>query len=336
MKTKMLTIAMAAGALLSAGADAQQQPSGQLAIAAGPQGSINYTISVGIASLATKHAGVNVLAIAYAGSQLSLPLVQQGDPMLGVNNGGIVYQGLTGTGEFDRPHPALRILSAGSPNTISIAVKEDSPIRTAADLKGKRIAAKYVALPTCHDHAGAVLANLGLSWDDVRQVPVSNIVTAAKALGDGQVDAHLCASPAIAALREVHAKSPLRFISIDPSPEAMARAQKIFKYSVKAAFLKKGAMGWLPDDTYMLEFPWVLFVNANLPDDVAYRIVKAMWEHNEELGKTHPILAQWTPARMIQPDVGVPYHPGAVRLFKEKGAWTPAAEAAQKMPAERR
>jgi TRAP-type uncharacterized transport system substrate-binding protein len=57
--------------------------------------------------------------------------------------------------------------------------------------------------------------------------------------------------------------------------------------------------------------------------------VKAIWEHNDELGKSHPILAAWKPARMVNPDVGVPYHPGAVRLFKEKGAWTPTAEAAQ-------
>jgi hypothetical protein len=277
-----------------------------------------------------------VLAIAYAGSSLSLPLVQQGDPALGVNNAGIVYQGYVGVGEFDRPHPAMRLLSAGSQNTISIAVKEDSPIKTGADLRGKRIAAKYVALPTCHDHATAILANLGMTWDDVKQVPVTNIVTAAKALGDGQADAHLCASPAIAALREIHVRTPLRFISVDPSPEAMARAQKFFRYSEKAAFLKKGAMGWLPEDTYMLEFPWVLFGNANLSDDVAYRIMKAVWEHNDELGATHPILAAWTPETMVRADIGVPYHPGAIRLFKEKGAWTPAAEAAQAKTLDRR
>ena len=332
VRRKFIGAAVAAALGCTGTASAQQAAPGQLAIAAGPQGSINYTISVGIASLASKYAGVSVLAIAYAGSSLSLPLVQQGDPMLGVNNAGIVYQGLRGIGEFDRPHPALRLLSAGSGNAISIAVKEDSPIKTGADLRGKRIASKYVALPTCHDHATAILANLGLGWADVKEVPVTNIVTAAKALGDGQADAHLCASPAIAALREVHVRTPLRFISIDPSPQAMARAQQFFKYREKAAFLKKGAMGWLPEDTYMLEFPWVLFVNANLPDDLAYRIVKAIWEHNDELGATHPILAEWKPAVMVAADVGVPYHPGAVRLFKEKGAWTPAAEAAQTMP----
>ena len=206
--SRILTAAV--GASLWAGAASAQEPA-QLAIAAGPQGSINYTISVGIASLASKYAGVNMLAIAYAGSSLSLPLVQQGDPMLGVNNGGIVYQGLTGTGEFNQPHPALRLLSTGSENTISIAVKEDSGIKTAADLRGKRIAAKYVALPTCQDHASAVLANLGITWDEVKPVPVTNIVTAAQALGSGLVDAHLCASPAIAALREVHVRTPLLF-----------------------------------------------------------------------------------------------------------------------------
>jgi TRAP transporter TAXI family solute receptor len=171
-----------------------------------------------------------------------------------------------------------------------------------------------------------------MTWSDVREVPVTNVPAAAKALGDDQADAHLCASPAIAALREVHVRTPLRFISIDPSPEAMARARKVYNYSEKAALLKKGAMGWLNDDTWMLDFPWVLFVNASLPDDVGYRIVKAIWEHQDELAAIHPTLAEWKHDRMVASDIGVPYHPGAVRLFKEKGAWTPAAEAAQNKP----
>ena len=329
MRKSCIGAAFAAALGCAGAASAQQAAPGQFAIAAGPQGSINYTIAAGLASVASKHAGSNVLAVSYAGTTLSLPMVQQGDPAIGVNTGGSVYQGYAGVGEFNTPHPALRLLSGGSPNNITMAVKDTSPIKSGADLRGKRIPARWVAIPTCQDHSTAILANFGLTWSDVREVPVTNVPAAAKALGDDQADAHLCASPAIAALREVHTRSPLRFISIDPSPEAMARARKVYRYSEKPALLKKGAMGWLNDDTWTLDFPWVMFANASLPDDAAYRIVKAIWEHQDELAAIHPTLADWKHARMVDPDIGVPYHPGAVRLFKEKGAWTPAAEAAQ-------
>ena len=333
VRKQIIGAALAAALGCAGAASAQQATPDQLAIAAGPQGSINYAISAGMAALATNHVGINTIAVAYAGTALALPLVQQGDPLIGVNTGPSVYQGFAGVGEFDRKHPALRLLSAGSSNNLAIAVKETSPIKTGADLRGKRVPAQWPAIPACHAHTTAMLANLGLSWDDVKPVPVTNVPTAARALADDRVDAHLCASPAIAALREVNATSPLRFISIDPAPEAMARARKVYQYNEKATLLKKGAMGWLPSDTWTLDYPWTLYANASLPDDIAYRFVKAVWEHNDELVKVHPIFRQWTQESMLNPEVGVPYHPGAVRFFKEKGVWTPAAEAAQKMPA---
>lgn len=247
----------------------------------------------------------------------------QGDPQIGVNNGGSVYQGLVGESEFNRAHPTLRMLSGGSPNNITVAVRDNSPIKTGPEIRGKRVASGWAALPVCQIHASAMLANYGLGWDDVRPVPVTNIITAARALADGQIDALLCASPAIAALR---------FISIDESPAAMARARHHYRYSEKAVLLKKGALGWLPEDTRTFDYPWSLFANEKLNDEAAYRIVKAIWEHNDELATIHPILAAWKPARMVDPEMGVPYHPGAVRFYKEKGAWTPQAEAAQSGP----
>ena len=301
-----------------------------LPIAAGPQGSINYAIAAGIASVVARHTAMKSIVIPYAGTALSLPMVSQGDPPVSVNDGGSVYQAYVGERQFDRAYPNLRLLSIGSPNNLTTAVKEDSPIRTGADLRGKRVAAKFPALPSCEVHTEALLANFDLGWNDVRPVPVTNIVAAAQALATGQADALVCASPAIAALREVHIRTPLRFISVDPAPAAMERARKIYKYNEKAVLLKQGAMGWLPGDTWLVDFPWYMFSNAAISDDTAYAIVKAIWDYNDELGDIHPILKQWTRAGMATTDATIPFHPGAIRFYKEAGVWSAALDAAQK------
>lgn len=316
-------------ALVPAVAAAETLPE-SLPFAAGPQGSINYAVAAGIASIVARHTPMQTVVIPYAGTALSLPAVSQGDPPVSVNDGGSVYHGYAGERQFDRAFPNLRLLSIGSPNNITIAVKDDSPIKTGADLKGKRIAAKYPALPVCEIHSEALLANLGLGWDDVRPVPVTNIVSAVQALTNGQADAMLCASPAIAALHEAHIRTPFRFISIDPSPAAMERARKIFRYNEHATLLKKGTMGWLPNDAWFVDYPWYLYSNAALSEEAAYRIVKAVWQFNDELGQIHPILKQWTRAGMATADAAIPYHPGAIRFYKEVGAWTAALDETQR------
>ena len=316
-------------ALMPAAASAQALPE-SLPFAAGPQGSINYAVAAGIASVVARHTPMTTTVIPYAGTALSLPAVSQGDPPVSVNDGGSVYHGYAGERQFDRAFPNLRLLSIGSSNNITTAVKDDSPIRTGADLKGKRITAKFPALPVCEIHTEALLANFGLGWNDVRPVPVTNIVAAAQALANNQADALVCASPAISALHEVHARSPLRFISIDPSPAAMERARRVFRYNERATELKKGAMGWLPNDTWMVDYPWYLYANAAVSDEAVYRIVKAIWDFNAELGEIHPILKQWTREGMATKDAAIPFHPGAVRFYKEKGVWTAAIEESQR------
>jgi ABC-type nitrate/sulfonate/bicarbonate transport system substrate-binding protein len=95
------------------------------------------------------------------------------------------------------------------------------------DLKGKRVPSGYHAQKAIHRSIEAHLANAGLTYDDVKQVPVPNAARGAEDFGNGKTDALFFALGS-AAVMEVSTKvGGLRVLPIDDSPEAVARMQKI-------------------------------------------------------------------------------------------------------------
>jgi hypothetical protein len=302
----------------------------KLSLAAGPQGSVNYVLASGLGTVLSRHTKYRITVVPYQGTTTLLPSIADGRHDVGVNDAGSVYEGYNGVGQFKAPHKSLRLLSGGSVNHVAIAVLASSDIKSAKDLKGRKVTAVFAALPICKTHSNAILANVGLTWSDVRQVPVTNIVQAVQALADGRVDAMLCAAPAIAKFREVHAQTPLRFISIETDAEAMERARKFYRYTGKASVLRQGTYGWLPNEAAFLAYPWYLYANANLDNEVAQRILQIVWDHQKDLAATHPIFRGWTHKAMLTNEPQIPYHPGAVSFYKGKGLWTPAIDAEQK------
>lgn len=320
---------LAASVALALAATAPAAQERTLTFAGGPQGSVNYIIASGIGTVLSRHTDIRVTVVPYQGTTTLLPAVARGEPPIAANDAGSVQQGFTGTGQFSTAHDTLRLLSSGSMNHVAIAVRADSDIHSVADLRGKRITAQFAALPVCRIHGDATMANIGLEWSDVRAVPVTNIIQAAQALAENRVDAMLCAAPGIAALREIHARTPLRFIGVDGSPEAMERANAFYIYEGGAETLPAGAFGWLPNETAFLAYPWYLYAHEGLSDDLVADVLGVMWQHNGELRETHPIFRGWTTSAMMTEAPIVPYHSGAIAFYRSVGAWTEAAEAGQ-------
>jgi hypothetical protein len=75
--------------------------------------------------------------------------------------------------------------------------------------------------------------------------------------------------------------------------------------------------------TTVMAYNVFLSTNAAMPDDVVYSVVKAMHESKDELVKGHPIFKEFDPKRMTE-EIGVPWHPGAIKFYKEIGEWPPA------------
>ncbi|OGG52567.1 MAG: hypothetical protein A3F84_12045 [Candidatus Handelsmanbacteria bacterium RIFCSPLOWO2_12_FULL_64_10] len=104
----------------------------------------------------------------------------------------------------------------------------------------------------------------------------------------------------------------------------MARTQNVGRAFV-ALRIKKGPPG-VDGDMWVLSYGIPIIVRGDLKDEVAYEFVKTLWKHYGELKGIFRPLATWTPNRFASTQALIPYHSGAIKFYKEVGAWTPEME----------
>ena len=73
--------------------------------------------------------------------------------------------------------------------------------------------------------------------------------------------------------------------------------------------------------TNLFHFDYMLFAGKHVSNDVAYRVAKAMFENKKALVSASPMWRGFKPKGMSKAQGDLKYHPGAIKLFKEKGAW---------------
>jgi len=68
--------------------------------------------------------------------------------------------------------------------------------------------------------------------------------------------------------------------------------------------------------------------SKHLSEEVGYRIVKTLFDNQAQFSTYHSAAKEWTIDRTLK-QAKIPFHPGAVRYFREKGLWTPEMEKRQ-------
>jgi len=326
MKTKLYAFGVAcAVALAGMSASAQDLPR-SASIGTNPQGSLFYAVSAGVASILSEAMPVNIRPRPMGGTTQFVPLMHTGELELGVNNihdVRMAYYGIAPWKQYTGMRaiaPLIRLQSA-------MVVRNNGPIKVLADAKGQRITGNYSAHLISLLTTQALLANAGLRYEDFRQVPVTSHVEGIKALQEGRADIVYGAfNPA---LREADVAIPggVRFLSVSKDPAAVKRMLEVLPGS-GVDRLPKGHFTGILEELDVIGYDVYLTAGRNTSDELVYRVTKALWEREEQVKKAHRELnARFSRAAMIQQDVTVPYHSGAIRFFKEQGLWTPVMEA---------
>jgi TRAP transporter TAXI family solute receptor len=302
-------------------------------IGTNPPGSVFYAIGSGLAKLAADTGTVRLSVQPYSGTSTFVPLLESGELELGVNNAvdmGLAYRGpnfkIGGRNPF--PHaPALRLVMRGSPLMVAPVVRKDSPIRTMTDVKGKRVTGEYPANLAIWYNVFGALSSAALAWSDVRVVPVPALNDGIDALVQGRADVSSYALNA-AKMREADAAVGVRHLSIDCSPDG----EKRLRAAVPGYYprrVKKGEAAAVVDDMCAIAYDIYVVAGKGTSDAVVEGMLRASWEHGDKLVPIHVIFREWARERMASGDVTIPYHPAAVRFFKERNVWTAEIEQAQ-------
>jgi len=327
-------LVLPAAVAFSAGApDAQPQMPKSVTLGTNPPGTVFYAVASGLAKVVSGAAGVQMVVQPHSGTSTMLPLINTGEMEFGTVNAvdmGLTYRGpsykIGGRNPF--PHaPNVRLAMRGSPLMVGLLVRKDSPVRNVYDVKGKRMTGEYPAHLAVWYNMFGHLASAGLTWDDVKIVPVPAVNDGVDALVQGRADVTEHAFGA-AKVKEADAAVGVRHVSIDCSPQGEARLKKAVP-GYYGRVMKAGAATAVVEDTCFIAYDIYLATSKSVPDHVVEATLKAIWDNVEQLHPLHPLLRAWTRERFAAAEVTIPYHPGAVRFYREKGVWKPEMDQAQ-------
>jgi TRAP transporter TAXI family solute receptor len=312
---------------------AEAQLPKQVTVATNPPGTTYYSVASGLSKVVSSYAGLQMVVQPYTGTSTMIPLLNSGEVDFGLVNAvdmGLAYRGpsfkIGGRNPF--PHaPNLRLVMRGSPLLVGLIVRKDSPIKTVHDVKGKRMTGEYPAHLAVWYNMFGHLASAGLTWNDVKVVPVPAVNDGVDALVQGRADVteHALNS---AKTKEADANVGIRFISADCSPEGEKRLRAAVP-GYYPRWVKAGTATGVVEDTCFIAYDSYLAASKSSPDAVVNATLKSLWDHESELAPVHPMLKEWTRDRGVGADVTIPYHPAAVRFFKEHGAWKAEMDQAQ-------
>jgi uncharacterized protein len=318
----MHRVALLAG-LIALGLGGSVAHAQTVTVATTQPGSITHSLGSAVAKVATEFAGVRMVVQPQGGSSLSP--IQNKVSEFGFSNSYDVLFFVSGTGEYAGRgrKENIRVVTRMVPNLSPMLVKADSPYKTVKDLKGKRLPGGFVAQKSLLASFTAHLANAGLTYKDVTEVLAPNVVQSASDFMAGKVDAFTFGLGA-GKLKEVAAAvGPLRALPAETDPAAIARSKAVLPTSYMTVLKPAPNFPEVKEDMPLLAFDMTMQTHAGVPDDVVYRVVKALHQHQKDMVIVFPGLRRFQPDAMAIKYEGLEYHPGAIKYYQEIGQWPP-------------
>jgi TRAP transporter TAXI family solute receptor len=285
-----------------------------------PPGSIGYNMGSAIAKVIAETESLQSRVQPYSGSSAILPLVSSGELDLTVCNVLEAQEAANGEGPYNgRKQSNVRVLAVIFPLYSSIFVRKDSPIQSIADLKGKRLAYGYTAQLTLNRVVDAILATGGLAGNkDIIPVLVPNVIRGADDFAEGKVDGGFFALGAAKVSEVDKAVGGIRYLPVSDDPAALLAMQRIMPYAYVTQVNPSPAFAGLAGPTKLMAYDYLVVAGSHVKDDVVYRIAKAMHENKPKLVESLRAFGGFNPDGMYK-SMPAPFHPGAVKYYKEKG-----------------
>jgi TRAP transporter TAXI family solute receptor len=297
----------------------------------GRVGTSVYAVVVGMSELITKYTGVKTVPEAGSTSK-NLILLQRKmvELALGFNDSAyFAARGLNEFKEFGKVNVRL-LFSNSVPTPVAFITRRDANIRTVSDLRGKNVMCIYPPSSTFTMGANMLFEAVGMSPADVKAMSFSGNQEGSTALKERRVAAYIhvqTITSVIPFVQELNTEVPVRLVGV---PE-----DKLNAILPKHPYVNKGTLlakiyGDMVDNKDLVSAGVIdnMLCRGDLPDDLVCEVMKAVFDHVEELLPIHPVAKVWV-ANPLASAV-LPFHAGAVRYYKEKKLWTDDMEKKQK------
>jgi uncharacterized protein len=317
MRRLVIGLVLAASATLSLPAIAQTKSN--IFVATGPTSGVYYPIGGGIADVLTKNVpGLNATAGATDGSMANLLLIQQGRADIALSMADAGWDAFKGQDKFKDRQVQVRALMVLYPNRMHIVTVEGTGINNVADLKGKRVSTGAPNSAT-QIMAFRVLESYGIN-------PEKDIIRerldpgkSAEAIKDKKLDAFFWVGGLpTSAVTDLGATPGIKLKLVDHSDALDPMLKKYGPLYVKDTIPAKTYPG--QETAAQIVTVWnVLVADAKLNDQLAYDIVKTLFDRKEDLVRVHAEARNFDLKNQSDSAAVIPYHPGAKKYFAEKG-----------------
>ena len=311
----LLVALVAAFGVASAGAQDQKT---RISISTGGTGGVYYPLGGGLAALVTKYVpGVDATAEVTAGSIANLNLISAGKSEIAFTMADSAWDAANGLAKFENKRVALRTLAVFYPNRMHVVTVEGTGIHSMKDLKGKRVSTGAPTSGT-EEMAARLLEASGLQPGDFTRERLS-VAESVAALKDRKIDAFFWVGGVpTPSITDLAATPGMKVKLIDHGDAAENMRRKYGPIYVKNQILANAYPGETRTTTNV--DVWNLLVVPEKADDkLVYAIVKTMFEKKDELVRVHKDAAFLDLNNQSTGASPIPFHPGAVRYFKERG-----------------
>ncbi|MBW2307153.1 MAG: TAXI family TRAP transporter solute-binding subunit [Deltaproteobacteria bacterium] len=269
-----------------------------------------------------KEPSINIKVVP-GGGLANPPRVNSGEVQLGFAFPPFVNAASKGKKPYDKKHPNIRTIAGGfGLNPLQFVVTKDTGITSIEDLIKKKHPLKFAA-----DRVGTtdewstrtVLEFYKTSYEDIKKwggkvmhLGYGDIETQIK---DRNADAtFVMIAPPASIITSISISRPIRLLSFSKK----LRDYLVNEWSFSLAVIKGGTYKGQDEDVETVALFTVIMANKDVPDDVAYKIAKIIADNPDRIRAISPAFKEFDPSR-AGIGTGGKLHPGAEKLYKEKG-----------------
>lgn len=324
-----LAIAFTAG-LMATGSTGVAEAAGKRFIAIGTGGPTGVYFATGNAICRTVHKeaaegrkkgrkhGIRCSAPSTGGSNYNIGQIMEGELDFGVAQSDWQYHAYNGSSKWKDKgaQKKLRAVFSVHPEPFQIIVGKDSGINSWDDLKGKRV---NIGNPGSGQRGTmeVLMAAKGTKTSDFKAATELTSTEQSKALCDGKIDAYgYTVGVPNAGVAVATDGCDARIISLNGSAEKGLVSKNPY-YAF--ATIPKGTYKTSSSDVTTFGVKATFVSSIDVPTDVVYEVVRAVFENIEDFRGLHPAFKNLDPKNMMVDGLSAPLHPGALKYYKEKG-----------------
>jgi TRAP transporter TAXI family solute receptor len=286
-----------------------------ISIGTGGTGGVYYPLGGGLAAVLSKYVpGMQATAEVTGGSVANLQLIGTGKPYVGFTMADAMLDAYKGQDKFTGKPVAVRTLMVLYPNRMHVVSVEGAGVTKMSDLKGKRVSTGSGGSAT-EVMAFRVIEAAGLDKDKDMRRERLGVAESVNALKDRKIDAFFWVGGLpTAAVTDLASTPGVKIRMIDHADQVPAMNKKYGNLYVRDVIGKDMYKG-MDADNQQATVMNLLVAHEKMDEKTAYNIVKAAFEHRDDLIRVHKEAENFKLENQKAEASPVPWHPGAVKYF---------------------